>query len=301
MSNETSNEATKAPSEMDKLKASLRKYYMGAIQRIAREDLKLYGMDGMRLTREQLEQYQTAYADLLAHRMREFGFACAESKLFSVEGTNDPTTGDVDLRVEAYVIPASKIDDVLVQLRAIAYDEFVRNEEERKPIMDKLLVLEFLEFLDLFERRAENKRVSPKEEGDWPYSPVAQADRRKPRREMSNDTKGTHERCQEAWDNFLNQLLGVTQMRGSIGNYDVPVVHLNYMHLMKAGDPFVASFSFSQFGVDFSLHSAEGGVDVGEIAKMYGGDGHKYAARFRLSFREFATWCKSTSGVGDQT
>lgn len=41
-------------------------------------------------------------------------------------------------------------------------------------------------------------------------------------------------------------------------------------------------------GIVFSLRSREGGADVSEIAKAYGGGGHRNASGFRVSFERFA-------------
>lgn len=93
-----------------------------------------------------------------------------------------------------------------------------------------------------------------------------------------------------------------------IGGHWVPVANLPYTltsdagHLMcepyqspnLAGEwvtpPFAACYWDTPDGRVFSLRSRDNGMDVSEIAKQYGGGGHKNASGFRVSFekaREF--------------
>jgi oligoribonuclease NrnB/cAMP/cGMP phosphodiesterase (DHH superfamily) len=93
-----------------------------------------------------------------------------------------------------------------------------------------------------------------------------------------------------------------------IGGHWVPVANLPYTltsdagHLMcepyqspnLAGEwvtpPFAACYWDTPDGRVFSLRSRDDGMDVSEIAKQYGGGGHKNASGFRVSFekaREF--------------
>lgn len=87
----------------------------------------------------------------------------------------------------------------------------------------------------------------------------------------------------------------------TIGGHRVPVANLPYTltsdagHLMcepystHNGDespPFAACYWDTAEGRVFSLRSREGGMDVSEIAKQYGGGGHRNASGFRLSFEE---------------
>lgn len=54
-------------------------------------------------------------------------------------------------------------------------------------------------------------------------------------------------------------------------------------NLMAEGQPFAATYYInSEEECVFSLRSKEGGVDVSEVAKLYGGGGHKHAAGFKL-------------------
>lgn len=60
-------------------------------------------------------------------------------------------------------------------------------------------------------------------------------------------------------------------------------------HLMaEDGEPFAACYWDTPEGRVFSLRSREGGADVSEIAKQYGGGGHKNAAGFRVPLNQIA-------------
>lgn len=48
--------------------------------------------------------------------------------------------------------------------------------------------------------------------------------------------------------------------------------------------PFAACYWDTPEGRVFSLRSKDDGFDVGEIAKQYGGGGHKHASGFRVSY-----------------
>ena len=84
------------------------------------------------------------------------------------------------------------------------------------------------------------------------------------------------------------ELLKVTGRRMKIGGYDVPVANLPYTmssdagHIMGVGEPFAACYYDTPAGRCFSLRSALDGVDVSQIAKGFGGGGHKHAAGFRV-------------------
>ncbi|TXH35336.1 MAG: phosphohydrolase [Rhodospirillaceae bacterium] len=86
----------------------------------------------------------------------------------------------------------------------------------------------------------------------------------------------------------IAELLKVMQHRMTIGGYDVPVANLPYIfssdagHQMAQGELFSACYYDKPDGREFSLRSAEDGIDVSEIAKRYDGGGHKHAAGFRL-------------------
>lgn len=84
------------------------------------------------------------------------------------------------------------------------------------------------------------------------------------------------------------ELVEVTKRRMVIGHYDVPVASLPYTlasdagHLMAKGQPFAACYYDKAEGRVFSLRSTDDGVDVSEVAKLYGGGGHARAAGFTV-------------------
>lgn len=88
----------------------------------------------------------------------------------------------------------------------------------------------------------------------------------------------------------IAELVGVTKRLMLIGGYAVPVANLPYTltsdagHLMAEGQPFAACYWDTPAGRVFSLRSRDDGLDVSEIAKQYGGGGHRNAAGFRVSF-----------------
>lgn len=88
----------------------------------------------------------------------------------------------------------------------------------------------------------------------------------------------------------LKSILKVSQRRMFILGHNVPVCNAPHMysseggHLMGAGEPFAATYSDLPDGRKFELRSAEDGMDVSDIAKRYGGGGHKHAAGFKIQF-----------------
>lgn len=86
----------------------------------------------------------------------------------------------------------------------------------------------------------------------------------------------------------IAELVGATCRRMVIGGHDVPVANLPYTmssdagHLMASGQPFAACYIDTPGGRTFSLRSTDEGVDVSEIAKCYGGGGHRNASGFKM-------------------
>lgn len=84
------------------------------------------------------------------------------------------------------------------------------------------------------------------------------------------------------------ELVQVAKRHMVIGHYNVPVASLPYTlasdagHLMAKGQPFAACYYDKDGGRVFSLRSTEQGVDVSEVAKLYGGGGHARAAGFTV-------------------
>ena len=90
----------------------------------------------------------------------------------------------------------------------------------------------------------------------------------------------------------IEELLNVVVRPMVIGGYTVPVANLPYTmgsdsgHILCNWDfrgakpPFAAYYYDTPEGRNFGMRSIEGGADVSEIAKKYGGGGHKHAAGF---------------------
>jgi oligoribonuclease NrnB/cAMP/cGMP phosphodiesterase (DHH superfamily) len=86
----------------------------------------------------------------------------------------------------------------------------------------------------------------------------------------------------------IAELVGATRRTMTIGGHRVPVANLPYTltsdagHLMAQGEPFAACYLDTPNGRTFSLRSTDAGIDVSEIAKAYGGGGHRNAAGFKM-------------------
>ena len=84
------------------------------------------------------------------------------------------------------------------------------------------------------------------------------------------------------------ELTAALKRRMNIAGHDVWVASLPYTltsdagHLMATGEPFAACYWDTPDGRVFSLRSTDDGMDVSEIAKLFGGGGHRNAAGFRL-------------------
>jgi oligoribonuclease NrnB/cAMP/cGMP phosphodiesterase (DHH superfamily) len=90
----------------------------------------------------------------------------------------------------------------------------------------------------------------------------------------------------------IHELLSVTTRVMKIAGYDVPVANLPYTmssdagHKLASGQPFAACYWDTPEGRVFSLRSSDEGLDVADIAKQYGGGGHRNAAGFRVTFAQ---------------
>lgn len=88
----------------------------------------------------------------------------------------------------------------------------------------------------------------------------------------------------------INELVGVVTRNFTIGGHTVPVANLPYTltsdagHLLAKGKPFAGCYWDTPEGRVFSLRSTDEGLDVSEIAKQYGGGGHRSASGFRVPF-----------------
>lgn len=84
------------------------------------------------------------------------------------------------------------------------------------------------------------------------------------------------------------ELTAAFKRRMTIGGHEVWCANIPYTltsdagHLMAKGEPFAACYWDTPEGRVFSLRSTDEGLDVSEIAKQYGGGGHRNASGFRL-------------------
>lgn len=90
------------------------------------------------------------------------------------------------------------------------------------------------------------------------------------------------------------ELVEVCKRRMVIGGVEVWGASLPYTltsdagNLMSEGEPFAACYWDTTKGRTFSLRSKPEGADVSEIAKAYGGGGHKNASGFTVPFSELS-------------
>lgn len=94
----------------------------------------------------------------------------------------------------------------------------------------------------------------------------------------------------------IRELMGVVVRRMNIAGYNVPVANIPYQfgsdmcNMLAKNEPFSAYYYDKPSGREFGLRSVEGGVHVGEIAKMYGGGGHEHASGFRVDYETAKTF-----------
>jgi hypothetical protein len=86
----------------------------------------------------------------------------------------------------------------------------------------------------------------------------------------------------------VDDLIRLGKHRINILGHNVPAVNCAPMHasdignLLAPGEPFAAMYQFLNGQLAFSLRSTDEGVDVSEIAKHFGGGGHRNASGFKI-------------------
>ena len=101
-----------------------------------------------------------------------------------------------------------------------------------------------------------------------------------------NDLRREGEAIERKHHKDVAELVGASRRTMVIGGHTVPVANLPYTltsdagHLMCKDQPFAACYLDTPKGRTFSLRSTDDGMDVSEIAKAYGGGGHRNAAGF---------------------
>jgi uncharacterized protein len=87
--------------------------------------------------------------------------------------------------------------------------------------------------------------------------------------------------------------LSENKFKLNIAGHEVWAVNVPYTfssdmgHLLGKGEPFAATYYFDGKDYIFSLRSDDNGLDVSEIAKKFGGGGHKHAAGFKVQSMGF--------------
>ncbi len=87
----------------------------------------------------------------------------------------------------------------------------------------------------------------------------------------------------------VRQEIGITKRRALIGGHDVPMANVPVWHasdtgnIMAQGEKFAVTYCDTARDRLFSLRSTDEGLDVGEVAKLYGGGGHRNSAGFKVS------------------
>jgi oligoribonuclease NrnB/cAMP/cGMP phosphodiesterase (DHH superfamily) len=88
----------------------------------------------------------------------------------------------------------------------------------------------------------------------------------------------------------LAELIGSNARLFNIAGYSVPTINLpptmasDAGHLLSEGQPFAAIYWDTDEHRKYSLRSRPEGLDVSEIAKQFGGGGHRGAAGFKVPF-----------------
>ncbi len=99
-------------------------------------------------------------------------------------------------------------------------------------------------------------------------------------------------------DKDVIEVVNATKRIMSIGGHYVPVANVPFTMASDAGHclldvreggihpPFAATYYDTSEHRVFSLRSAEGRMDVSEVAKQFGGGGHKHAAGFKVTLSD---------------
>jgi oligoribonuclease NrnB/cAMP/cGMP phosphodiesterase (DHH superfamily) len=159
----------------------------------------------------------------------------------------------------------------------ISWDYF--NPGERRPYL-----INRLEDRDLWRFQYEDTRSVQAAVFSYPYDFMVWDRLMEPLTLYELRTEG--EAIERQHHKDIAELVGATRRTMTIGGHVVPVANLPYTltsdagHLMAQGQPFAACYLDTPKGRTFSLRSTDAGIDVSEIAKGYGGGGHRNAAGF---------------------
>lgn len=158
----------------------------------------------------------------------------------------------------------------------LAWD-FFNPDQPRPPLIDRL------EDRDLWRFRFDDTRAVQANVFSYPYDFDVWD---KLMEEPLSSLRVAGEAIERKHHKDVAELVGASRRRMIIGGHDVPVANLPYTltsdagHLMAQNEPFSACYIDTPKGRTFSLRSTDAGIDVSEIAKAYGGGGHRNAAGF---------------------
>lgn len=100
----------------------------------------------------------------------------------------------------------------------------------------------------------------------------------------------------------IRELMG-NAVYQEIGGHRVPMINCPYIyasdmgHMLAEDHPFAACWWETPEGRVFSLRSRDDGVDVSEIAQLFGGGGHEHAAGFRIPHEQIPTFMRGEAEV----
>ena len=95
----------------------------------------------------------------------------------------------------------------------------------------------------------------------------------------------------------IHEFIKVAAYRTVIAGWNVPVLNAPYFyssdagHILGVDEPFAACYWDTAKGRTYSLRSAENGIDVSEIAEIFGGGGHEHAAGFNVGHDDVGHVC----------
>jgi oligoribonuclease NrnB/cAMP/cGMP phosphodiesterase (DHH superfamily) len=93
----------------------------------------------------------------------------------------------------------------------------------------------------------------------------------------------------------VHEFVRVAMRRITVAGHDIPALNVPYFwcseagNYMAQGEKFAASYWDTEKTRVFSLRSTEDGMDVSEIASLFGGGGHKHAAGFSVEHGTYTT------------
>ncbi len=170
----------------------------------------------------------------------------------------------------------------------IAWDFFHRQERLPPPYVSRPNIVRYAEDRDLWKFDLEWSREISAWLFSYPYEFAAWDEAFLILETRFDEARAAGAAIERKHHKDVEELTRTFKRRMVIGGHDVWVANLPYTltsdagHLMAKGEPFAACYWDTPEGRVFSLRSTDDGLDVSEIAKQYGGGGHRNASGFRL-------------------